>query len=65
MIQAVIVVPKFAPIMTAMDSVSVSKPALTKDTMITVVAEDDWSMEVIPKPVNNPENRFCVIVAIT
>ena len=64
-IQAVMVVPKLAPMMTAMDSDSVNKPALTKETTITVVAEDDCSMEVIPKPVTNPDNRFWVIVAMT
>ena len=41
MIQAVMVVPKFAPMITAIDSDRVNKPALTKDTTITVVAEED------------------------
>ena len=41
MIQAVTVVPIFAPMMTPMDWVKVRSPALTKLTTITVVAEED------------------------
>lgn len=41
MIQAVSVVPILAPMMTEMACASVSKPALTNDTVITVVAVDD------------------------
>ena len=40
-IHAVTVVPMFAPIITPIDWESVSKPAFTKLTTITVVAEED------------------------
>ena len=40
-IQAVIVVPMFAPKMTATDCSRVSRLAFTKETTITVVAPDD------------------------
>ncbi len=39
--QAVMVVPMLAPMMTPMDSTRVSRPALTKLTTRTVVAEED------------------------
>ena len=51
MIQAVTVVPILAPIMTLIDSASVSNPAFTKLTTITVVAEEDWIRAVINTPV--------------
>ena len=38
---AVVVVPKFAPIITPIASLSVKSPALTKPTTITVVTVDD------------------------
>ena len=60
---AVIVVPKLAPMMTPIDSVSVSKPALTKLTTRTVVAEDDWTREVVKNPVNTELTRLWVMVA--
>ena len=50
MIQAVTVVPILAPIITLMDSASVSNPAFTKLTTITVVAEEDWIRAVIKLP---------------
>ena len=40
-IHAVTVVPMFAPIITAMAPASVSRPAFTNETTITVVAEED------------------------
>ena len=40
-IQAVSVVPILAPIITLMAWANVSNPALTKETVITVVAVDD------------------------
>ena len=40
-IQPVMVVPMFAPIMTPTDWASDIKPALTKPTTMTVVAEED------------------------
>jgi hypothetical protein len=41
MIQAVIVVPILAPIITVTDCNKFNKPAFTKLTTITVVAEED------------------------
>ena len=61
--QAVIVVPILAPMITEIDSASVSKPAFTKLTTITVVADDDWIIEVTITPVNTPSTRFFVIDA--
>ena len=55
------VVPIFAPIMTPIDSVKVSKPAFTKLTTITVVADEDWTRHVVRNPVNTPATLFCVI----
>ena len=60
-IHAVTVVPILAPMMTLMDSASVSKPALTKLTTITVVAEEDWIRAVISTPVKTPVTRLVVI----
>lgn len=60
-IHAVTVVPMFAPIITLMDCVSVSKPAFTKLTTMTVVAEDDCISAVIIYPVSTPVTRFVVI----
>jgi hypothetical protein len=59
--QAVIVVPIFAPIITPIASISDSKPAFTKLTTITVVAEEDCMIPVIRNPVNTPFRRFEVI----
>ena len=59
---AVMVVPRFAPMMTPMDSVSVSNPALTKLTTSTVVAEDDWTSEVVKNPVNTELALLWVMV---
>jgi hypothetical protein len=41
MIQPVKVVPRFAPIITPIDSIKVNSCALTKLTTITVVADED------------------------
>lgn len=41
MIHAVTVVPMFAPMITPMDCARVMSPALTKETTMTVVAEED------------------------
>ena len=60
-IQAVTVVPMLAPIMTPIACVRVRSPALTKLTTITVVAEDDWIIDVIPKPVITPLKGFDVM----
>ncbi len=60
--QAVIVVPIFAPIITPMDSTKLKSPALTKLTIITVVAEDDCKSAVNINPVVIPKNLFEVIL---
>ena len=62
MIQAVIVVPMFAPIITPMAWARVSSPALTKPTTITVVALEDWTSAVTPSPESIPLNGLEVIV---
>ena len=64
-IQAVMVVPMLAPIITPIDWVNVRRPAFTKLTTITVVALDDWIMAVIMKPVKILLNEFDVIAANT
>jgi hypothetical protein len=38
-----------------------SSPALTKLTTITVVADEDWMIDVIPSPVITPLNGLEVI----
>ena len=60
-IHAVRVVPMFAPMMTEMACASVSKPAETNETVITVVADDDWTAQVTIVPVNIPLSRLPVI----
>ena len=61
-IQAVTVVPKLAPIITPTDCSKVISPALTKLTIITVVAEDDCKIPVTLKPVNTPIPLLAVMV---
>lgn len=61
MIHAVTVVPILAPIMTPIDWVSVRRPAFTKLTTITVVADEDWMSAVINIPVSTPVTLFVVI----
>ena len=63
MIHAVSVVPIFAPMMTEMACASVSSPADTKETVITVVADDDCTAQVTRAPVNIPVTRLVVIFA--
>ena len=58
----VMVVPMFAPIITPIDSTKLSKPAFTKLTIITVVAEDDCKRAVIKNPVVIPKNLLEVIL---
>jgi hypothetical protein len=60
-IHAVTVVPMLAPIITPTACESVKRPALTKPTVITVVAEEDWITDVIPTPVITPLKGFEVI----
>ena len=62
-IQAVTVVPTFAPIMTPMAWARFISPALTKDTTMTVVADDDWMRAVTMMPVRTPMKRFFVMAA--
>ena len=61
MIQAVNVVPMLAPMMTEMACASVRRPALTNDTVITVVAVDDCTEAVTTDPVNKPVKRLDVM----
>ena len=58
---AVTVVPMLAPMITLIACARVSRPAFTKLTTITVVADDDWITEVMPRPVSTPLNGFEVI----
>ena len=60
-IQAVTVVPMFAPIITPIDWESVNSPAFTKLTTMTVVADEDWIRAVINTPVSIPVTLFVVI----
>lgn len=64
-IHAVNVVPMLAPMMTDMACASVSKPALTNDTVMTVVAVEDCTETVTSIPVNTPVMRFVVIAPST
>ena len=65
MIHAVRVVPRLAPMMTPMDSTRVSRPALTKLTTMTVVADEDWMRPVVRSPVPMPVKRLWVMVGMT
>ena len=64
-IQAVSVVPMLAPMMTEMACASVSRPALTNETVITVVAVEDWTEAVTSIPVNIPVKRLVVMAPRT
>ena len=61
-IQAVRVVPMFAPIITDIAWARLSRPALTNDTVMTVVAVDDWTAAVMRAPDSIPVTRLVVIV---
>ena len=65
MIHAVSVVPMLAPIITDMACASVSNPAFTNDTVITVVAVEDCTEAVTSIPVSIPVKRFVVIAPRT
>ena len=65
MIHAVSVVPMLAPMMTEMACASVISPALTNETVITVVAVLDWTAAVTNIPVSKPVNRLVVIAPKT
>ena len=60
-IQAVSVVPILAPMITEMACASVSNPAFTNETVITVVAVDDCTEAVTTVPVSKPVKRLVVI----
>ena len=64
-IHAVSVVPMLAPMMTEMACASVSRPALTNDTVITVVAVDDCTEAVTSVPVSIPVKRLVVMAPKT
>ena len=59
--QAVNVVPTFAPMITAIDCASDIRPALTKLTTMTVLAEELWIIAVMKKPVSVPVKRLRVM----
>ena len=65
MIQAVTVVPMCAPRMMEMACARVSRPALTNDTVMSVVAVDDWMLAVTNIPVMAPMKRLAVIFCNT
>ena len=65
MIHAVTVVPICAPIITEMACKSVSSPAFTNDTVISVVAVDDCTAAVTNIPVITPVKRLVVIAPST
>ena len=65
MIHAVSVVPMLAPMITEMACASVSKPALTNETVITVVAVDDCTDAVTSIPVSIPVKRLVVMAPRT
>ena len=61
MIHAVNVVPILAPILTLMAWPSDSNIALTNETVMTVVADEDWTATVISMPVKTPAKRLLVM----
>ena len=64
-IHAVSVVPMLAPMMTEMACASVSKPAFTNETVITVVAVEDCTEAVTNVPVSIPVKRLVVMAPKT
>ena len=64
-IHAVSVVPMLAPMMTEIACARVSRPALTNETVMTVVAVDDWTEAVTSIPVSIPVKRLVVIAPRT
>ena len=65
MIHAVSVVPMLAPMITEIACASVSKPAFTNDTVITVVAVELCTAEVTNIPVKIPVKRLVVMAPNT
>ena len=64
-IHAVSVVPIFAPIMTDIACANVRRPALTNETVMTVVAVEDWTDAVTSIPVSMPVKRLVVMAPRT
>ena len=64
-IHAVSVVPIFAPMITEIACAKVSNPALTNDTVITVVAVELCTAAVMNVPVRMPVKRLVVIAPST
>ena len=62
---AVTVVPMFAPIITEAACVRVISPTLTKPTIMTVVADELVTIAVTAAPVPTPKKRFFVALAIS
>ena len=56
----VMVVPMLAPMIIHMAWFKVIRPEFTNPTTMTVVAEEDWIIAVIPAPTKTPKNRFAV-----
>ena len=65
MIHVVTVVPTLAPMMTDMDCASEIMPALANETIINVVADDDWTRAVTRMPTSMPVKRLLFIAAST
>ena len=65
MIHAVTVVPMWAPMMTEMAWASVSRPAFTNETVISVVAVELCTAAVTNIPVSTPVKRFVVMAPRT
>ena len=65
MTHAVTVVPMLAPMMTPIAWVRFINPALTNETIMTVVALELWIRAVTKMPVSTPITRFLVIEAST
>ena len=65
MIHAVSVVPMLAPMITEIAWARVRRPALTNDTVITVVAVEDCTAAVMSVPERMPVKRLVVMVPNT
>ena len=61
MIQALMVVPILAPMIMDMACANVNRAALTKETVMTVVAAEDWTATVTKAPVATPVKRLVVM----
>ena len=61
MIQADSVVPMFAPIITEMACARLRSAAFTNDTVMRVVAADDWTATHTSIPVRTPVKRLVVM----